>query len=129
MIRVVSKISQVPRRSIILNPESTVTLSPGDRDVAMRHGITVIDASWKSRDNSVFHLLKAPFQKRLPRLIAANPVNYGAPNILSSAEALAAALLILGFPEQALRILSKFKWGSSFIELNRGFVETFFQES
>ncbi|MEM2929922.1 MAG: DUF367 family protein [Thermoproteota archaeon] len=122
MIRVVSKISQVPRRSIVLNPESTATLSPGDKDVAVRHGITVIDTSWKSPDNSVFHLLKSPFQRRLPRLIAANPVNYGAPNILSSAEALAAALFILGFPEQALGVLSKFKWGDSFIELNKDFI-------
>ncbi len=119
MIKVVSKISQVPRRSIILNPEATVTLSPVDRDVAVKHGITVIDTSWKSADNSVFHLLKAPFQRRLPRLLAANPVNYGSSNILSSAEALAAALFILGFPEQASSILSKFKWGGSFIQLNR----------
>jgi len=119
MIKVVSKISQVPRRSIILNPEATVTLSPVDRGVAVKHGITVIDTSWKSADNSVFHLLKAPFQRRLPRLLAANPVNYGSPNILSSAEALAAALFILGFPEQASSILSKFKWGGSFIQLNR----------
>jgi pre-rRNA-processing protein TSR3 len=119
MIKVFSKISQVPKRSIILNPEAPATLSRVDRDIAVKHGVTVIDTSWKSTDNSVFHLLKAPFQRRLPRLLAANPVNYGAPNILSSAEALAAALFILGFPEQALNILSKFKWGSSFIDLNR----------
>jgi len=119
MIKVFSKISQVPRRSIILNPEAPATLSRVDRDIAVKHGVTVIDTSWKSTDNSVFHLLKAPFQRRLPRLLAANPVNYGAPNILSSAEALAAALFILGFLEQALNILSKFKWGSSFIDLNR----------
>lgn len=118
MIKVVSKISQVPKRSIILNPEALVTLSPADRDVAVKHGVTVIDTSWKSTDNSVFHLLKAPFQRRLPRLLAANPVNYGALNILSSAEALAAALFILGFPEQALNVLSKFKWGGSFLDLN-----------
>jgi pre-rRNA-processing protein TSR3 len=123
MIKVVSRISQVPKRSIVLNPETVTVLSPGDRDVAARHGITVIDTSWKSTDNSVFHVLKAPFQRRLPRLVAANPVNYGVPNILSSAEALAAALFILGFPEEALKILSKFKWGNSFLQLNQGLME------
>jgi len=124
MIKVVSRISRVPKRSIVLNPEAVAVLSPGDRDVAVRHGITVIDISWKSPDNSVFHVLKAPFQRRLPRLVAANPVNYGVPNILSSAEALAAALFILGFPEEALKILSKFKWGGSFLQLNQGLMET-----
>lgn len=119
MIKVVSKISQVRRRSIVLNPEAMVVLSPRDRDVAVKHGITVIDTSWKSSNNSVFHILKTPFNRRLAGFVAANPVNYGIPNILSSAEALAAALFVLGFPERALDILSKFKWGNSFIELNR----------
>ena len=124
MIKVFSKMSMVPKRSIVLNPEFPMMLSPEDRNIAMRYGITVIDTSWKSPDNSVFHTLKAPFQRSLPRLLAANPINYGVPNLLSSAEALAAALFILGFPEQAMEILSKFKWGMSFIKLNEALLPT-----
>jgi pre-rRNA-processing protein TSR3 len=119
LIKVFSRISRLPRNSIVLNPEASVVLTPADKHIAVKHGITVIDTSWKSQDNSVFHLLKTRFQRRLPTLLAANPVNYGVPNILSSVEALAAALFILGFPDSATEILSLFKWGDSFLELNR----------
>jgi len=56
----------------------------------------------------------------LPYLIASNPTNYGKPFILSSAEAFAAALFILGEREQSRAILSKFKWGDEFLRLNEG---------
>jgi pre-rRNA-processing protein TSR3 len=45
-------------------------------------------------------------------------VNYGKPFKLSSLEAFAAALVILGEREQAERILSLFTWGIRFLELN-----------
>jgi pre-rRNA-processing protein TSR3 len=38
---------------------------------------------------------------------------------LNSVEAFAAALYILGNKEQAEKILSKFRWGHTFLELNR----------
>jgi pre-rRNA-processing protein TSR3 len=50
--------------------------------------------------------------------VAANPVNYGTPFRLNTAEAFAGALVIVGEREQAEDILSKFTWGHTFLELN-----------
>ena len=44
--------------------------------------------------------------------------SYGTPFRLNTVEALAGALCILGCREQAERLLGKFRWGHTFLELN-----------
>ena len=102
---------KIPRTSLILDPLNQKALSPEDKKYS---SITALDYSWKKGT------FKKPFKngRALPYLVAANPVNFGKPTLLSTAEALAAALYILGEKSKALNILSKFRWGKTFMSLN-----------
>jgi pre-rRNA-processing protein TSR3 len=57
--------------------------------------------------------------RRLPILLAGNPTNYGIAGRLSTAEALAASLILIGFRQPAGVILSLFSWGETFLSLNQ----------
>jgi len=84
-----------------------------------------VDCSWKNA-REVFYRIKGNF-RRLPFLVAVNPTNFGHPGQLSSAEALAAALYIIGYREQAERIMGIFKWGSNFFMVNKEPLELYSQ--
>ncbi len=90
-------------------------LRPDSRLIA-RFGLCVLDGSWNRPEHLSSHFRN---ERRLPRLLAANPVNYGKIDILSSAEAIAAALYIAGYTAESSNLLSKFKWGPNFLVLNR----------
>jgi len=108
---------EIPYGAIVLNPFSERALSHGDYEVADERGIVVLDCSWEKLEK--YPAMRNDLNQRaLPYLIAANPVNYGQPCKLSSAEALAAALWILGHFDQASEVMSKFKWGPTFLMLN-----------
>ena len=99
-------------RGVVLNPHAERALSPADRTGRL----VALDCSWESAAEARFSL---PGEHRaLPFLVAANPVNYGRPFRLTTVEALAAGLVILGEREQAESILAKFRWGGTFLELN-----------
>lgn len=112
-------------RVIVLNPFTRSVISPPDRVFVERCGILVVDTSWKNYGNIFTRLRKIGIHRRLPYLLAANPVNYGKPYILSSIEAVAAALYITGFKVEAERLLSIFTWGHIFIELNRELLNSY----
>jgi pre-rRNA-processing protein TSR3 len=61
----------------------------------------------------------------LPILIAGNPVNFGKLTKLTTAEAIAAALYIGGFKEEAEKILEIFPWGHTFFELNQMLLDNY----
>ncbi len=122
---IVHQTRQLPRGAVILNPFSKKAFSPTDRERITKRGLVALDFSWKHSD-SVSTLLKLRGASRcLPYLVAANPINYGTPTKLSTVEALAAALYIAGFKEQASKLLSKFKWGQAFTRLNAELLEAY----
>ena len=100
---------------IVLNPYAHRVLSPPDRGAK---GILVVDCSWNQAQEFFFKKLGGK-HRRLPVLLAANPTNYAKPGVLSSLEALAAALYILGEVEEAKRYLAIYKWGPTFETLNQ----------
>ncbi len=108
---------------VVLNPFSRRFLSPPDRGGTK--GVVAVDASWRKIESVRWPRGK---QRRLPFLVAANPINYGVPERLSTVEALAAGLYILGYKEQALELLDPFKWGREFIHLNYDRLEAYSSE-
>ena len=117
LVKLYKRKIDIPRGSIILSPFSKRILSPLDRRTAERVGLTVVDCSWKNAREVFFHL-NGNF-RRLPYLVAVNSTNFGHPYQLSSVEAFAAALYIIGYHNQAEKILNIFKWGPNFITINR----------
>ena len=105
------------RKSIILNPFAQKTISLNDREIILKYGLIVFDCSWKKL--MTLSEVGPGNYRKLPSLIAANPINYGKWEKLSSVEALAAALFITGFNDMGNLILSKFSWGNQFRELNK----------
>jgi pre-rRNA-processing protein TSR3 len=57
-------------------------------------------------------------ERALPYLVPVNPVNFGHPFKLSTLEALASALVILGNRGQAERILNIYNWGPHLLSVN-----------
>jgi pre-rRNA-processing protein TSR3 len=116
LIQIIKKNERKVQKAIVLNPFSLSEISIQDKYTVMKHGVIVVDCSWKN----IFNIksISTNNARKLPPLIAANPVNYGKWEKLSSVEALAAALYITGFTKYADFILSKFSWGIEFKKIN-----------
>jgi len=125
LVGLCNTVKELPSGAILLDPTAERAFSPAD-EKKVQGGLVVLDCSWEEVER-VFPLLrkKRMVHRALPFLLATNPVNYGKPFKLSSVEAFAAELYILGRKEQAERILSKFSWGLGFLELNRAPLEEY----
>lgn len=115
---------EVPKKAVLLNPFAEKVLTPADRNVVVKYGVVVVDCSWKKIDETFSRRFKA-VNRRLPLLVPANPVNFGHLGMLSSLEALAATLCITGFKDEAKRLLSLYKWGEVFLNLNRNLLKEY----
>lgn len=122
--RIVTKTRFLPRRAIMLNPFSEIAFSPADRYRVERFGLVALDCSWEHAQKVLAKQVKGT-SRCLPILIAGNPVNFGKATKLTTVEALAAALYIVGFRQEAADLLSIFKWGHTFIELNDTLLESY----
>ena len=119
----IRRLKRIPRRAIILNPMVQKALSREDQFLAQKYGIVALDCSWKKIEEVMIYT--SDNARALPYLIAVNPVNYGKPTKLSTVEAIAGALYILGRKEQARQFLGLFNWGFNFLDLNDEFLEAY----
>jgi len=101
---------------LLLTPYSDNYILNKDKLIYEEKGIVVIDGSWNLIDT--IENIKNKNARKLPLLLPVNPVNYGKPGKLSSLEALAAALFIMGYNELSENIISKYSWSQNFIKTN-----------
>ena len=124
LARIVSQIRFLPKRAIVLNPFSEIAFSPADRQRLEEFGLVALDCSWEHAMDVLPSHVRGT-SRCLPFLVAGNPVNFGKPTKLSTVEALTAALCIAGFRDEAHELLSIFKWGHTFIEINQERLEDY----
>lgn len=108
--------------TILLDPFAKRTILRDDRLLA--DSITGIDCSWELAEKT-FKKKFTGIARKLPPLLAGNPVNYSKLNKLTTVEAIAGASFILGFEDLANELLDKFKWGHTFYDLNRNLLEDY----
>ena len=105
--------SRPPQEGLVLDPTSEYALAP---DLPTPERVVAVDCSWTSLED---HGVPVGLTRRaLPYLLAGNPINFGRPFALTTVEALAAAVYILGAQQQATELLEPFSWGHTFLELN-----------
>lgn len=114
----------LPKRAVVLNPFAEVAFSPADRERILDCGLAALDCSWEHAEKVLLKHVRGT-SRCLPILIAGNPVNFGKATKLSTVEALAAALHIAGFEHQASELLSIFKWGHTFLDLNHDWLASY----
>ena len=122
-IKLHKNMKNLPKKGIILEPLCGKVFGPEDHDLlTTRNGSLVgLDCSWAQIESSVDTVMKKTrlLPRMLPLLLAANPVNWGKPGKLTTAEAISAALYLIGRQEQAREVLGAFRWGERFFELNQ----------
>ncbi|HET7149550.1 MAG TPA: DUF367 family protein [Candidatus Nitrosopolaris sp.] len=104
--------------TLVLDPFCKIVLSSHDR--ILFKSVCAVDCSWERAIDTLLkrNALRNGVRRRLPALLAGNPTNYSKLSKLTTAEALAASLFILGCKTMSENILDKFKWGHTFFDLN-----------
>ena len=112
-----NRISKSPKRGFLLNPRSNNLLGPDDkRMIDLGASLVALDCSWKQIDASLdsIEMNTKLVSKSLPLVLAANEISWGKPGRLSTVEAFAISLWILGKERQAKKILQPFRLVNNF---------------
>ena len=115
-------IKKIGNKGLVLDPFADKTLLPIDRSSV--NSVVGIDCSWNLADRAFSKKFNG-IKRKLPPLLAGNPVNYAKLNKLTTVEALSASLFIMGFSNQGLKLLDKFKWGHTFYDLNQNLLNEY----
>lgn len=110
------RIRRLTGRDMVLDPFAKEFVLKSDRELTGT--VTAIDCSWELAQK-MFLQKFAGLSRKLPPLLAGNPVNYSKVGKLTTAEAIAGALYVMDYGDLADSILGKFKWGHTFFELNQ----------
>jgi pre-rRNA-processing protein TSR3 len=108
--------------TLLLDPFAQKTLLRNDAYLV--NSITGIDCSWELAGKT-FAKKFSGIARKLPPLLAGNPVNYSKLGKLTTVEAIAGATFIMNFSSLGHNILDKFKWGHTFYDLNHDLFEDY----
>lgn len=115
-------IKKIGNKGMVLDPFSDKFLLPKDKSTI--NSIVGIDCSWNLAEKAFSKNFNG-IKRKLPPLLAGNPLNYSKLSKLTTVEALSASLFILGFKDQAMTLLDKFKWGHTFYDLNQNLLDEY----
>ena len=115
-------VKKTSSKTLVLDPFAKKSIMNSDKKLV--NSITGIDCSWNLADKA-FTTNFSGIHRKLPPLFAGNPINYSKLNKLTTVEAIAATVFILGNKELCLQLLDKFKWGHTFFELNKNLLEDY----
>uniref|UniRef100_A0A0D3L184 18S rRNA aminocarboxypropyltransferase n=1 Tax=Emiliania huxleyi (strain CCMP1516) TaxID=280463 RepID=A0A0D3L184_EMIH1 len=111
---------------IVLSSEAQTVISREDLETVRVHGVGGVNCSWNQLDKVPSRKLgRARLHRILPYMVAANPVNYGRPFKMNTAEAMAASLYIVGLQQDAHDLMAQFSFGAEFLRLNRAALDAY----
>ena len=116
------KITKSQSKTVLLHPYAEKTLLNNEK--SSFNSITGIDCSWALAEQ-VFQNNFVGLSRKLPPLLAGNPVNYSKINKLTTVEAIAGAAYILGEESLSQKLLEKFNWRHTFLELNKNLLQDY----
>ena len=111
---------------VVLSSEAQTVISREDLETVRVHGVGGVNCSWNQLDKVPSRKLgRVRLHRILPYMVAANPVNYGRPFKMNTAEAMAASLYIVGLKQDAHDLMAQFSFGAEFLQLNRAALDAY----
>ncbi len=120
--KIAKNVKKTSASTMILDPFAEHVILPSNKFLV--DSVTGIDCSWEIAQKT-FARNFVGLPRKLPPLFAGNPVNYSKLYKMTTVEAIAGALFIMGFDNDALDMLDKFKWGHTFYDLNKNLLEDY----